>query len=102
MNQGNTLNIKSNECDELARSIIDRICIPFNREANYNDELRTLGTVFTVMGIGLKDIMKDELYKDPIQFIPLHADNNPIVTDQIKLDIFKFSRCIKNNKNNKK
>ena len=82
-----------NECDEFAISIIDRICTPINEETKNNHELRMLGTIFQIMGIGIKDIMKDELYQNPENF--LKKD----ISEDIRKDIIRFSKCIKYNKN---
>ena len=78
------------ECDKLAVSIIDRIYIPINKQAEKNDEFRMFGDISFVMGIGVKDIMKKELYQNPDNFI------NECTPDDIKTDIIRFSKCMKN------
>ena len=97
MNQSGKID-DPNECDKLAISIIDKIFIPINQDK----ELRTLGTIFNFMGIGLKDNMKQELYNNRENFVNFVTDDMPKVyestMDNIKIDIMRFSQCIKNHK----
>ena len=48
------------------------------------------GDISFVMGIGVKDIMKKELYQNPDNSI------NECTPDDIKTDIIRFSKCMKN------
>ena len=68
MNQYDGTLISQNECNNLAISIIDRICIPINKKAENDHELRIIGNIFSIYGIRIKDNMKDELFKDPKNF----------------------------------
>ena len=92
------------DCDKLAISIIDRICKPINHQVKKNEELRTLASVFNFMGIGIKDEMKKELYKNPklfkYQYVNGIEMNYGLGSDEsthrdINTDIIRFSECIK-------
>ena len=77
---------KRNECDALAISIIDRIGDKMNEDFKNSNEAELLGTICFVMGIGLKDIMKEELLKNPKSFLKKGTElSSDIIIDINKL-----------------
>ena len=77
---------KRNECDALAISIIDRIGDKMNKDLKHNNEAELLGTICFIMGIGLKDIMKEELLKNPKNFLKKDTElPSDIISDINKL-----------------
>ena len=77
---------KRNECDALAISIIDRIGDKMNEDFKNSNEAELLGTICFIMGIGLKDIMKEELLKNPKNFLKKDTEiPSDIISDINKL-----------------
>ena len=91
MNENKEISPTNDECDKLAKSIIDGMFIPINKETKKNTEIQTLFNVYNFMGIGLKNIMKDELVNNPLEFL----NNIEIkqLNQDIKNDILNFSKC---------
>lgn len=91
-----------NDCDLLAKSIIDRLFKPIKN----NEEVQALSTVFFLLGIGIKDEMKKELVKNPERFLDnlQKSEWNQVIKknkqlhDDINKDILYFSQCCQNYK----
>lgn len=90
MNKSKKIPSTEDECDKLGISIINRLTDPIYERAKTDNELQTLGTVFYIMGVSLKDIMKKDLRENPNEYI-----NNMHIDQDIKNDIKLFSKCYK-------
>ncbi len=55
-----------------------------------DNELQILGTVFYMISLGVKDIMKKDLIENPNEYI-----NNMYIDQEIKNDIKLFSKYYK-------
>ena len=71
------------KCDKLAISIVDRISEPINKQQN--EIIQWIGTISFIMGIGIKDIIKEELLKNPKLFLGGEDLSKDIIDDIILL-----------------